>query len=182
MLAYEDRPLPIGSGQTISQPFIIALMTSALRLTGGEKVLEVGTGSGYQTAILAALARKVVSVERLPDLAEKAKLNLGRLGYANVDVHLATDALGWPGDAPYQAILVTAAAPRVPDDLLDQLELHGRMVIPVGSRYDQELLKVTKFPGAIVTDRLGGCPFVPLIGPGAWEETEDPGSQSYQAG
>ncbi|MBI4288474.1 MAG: protein-L-isoaspartate(D-aspartate) O-methyltransferase [Chloroflexi bacterium] len=170
LLAYDDRPLPIGWGQTISQPFMIALMTSALRLTGSEKVLEIGTGSGYQTAILAEIARKVVSVERLSELAERARLVLDRLGYTNAEVHLSGATLGWPQGGPYQAILIAAGAPRVPDSLLEQLELHGRMVLPVGSRHDQELIRVTKLPATVVTERLGGCRFVPLIGPEAWDE------------
>jgi len=137
--AYEDRPLPIGFDQTISQPFIIALMTEALELTGSEKVLEVGTGSGYQAAILAELARFVVTTERLPALAEAAGKALDSLGYINVEVHLAEETLGWRAGAPYDAIMVTAAAPRLPADLLAQLAIRGRMVIPVGSRYVQEL-------------------------------------------
>lgn len=169
-LSYEDRPLPIGMQQTISQPFMIAIMTSALRLTGREKVLEVGTGSGYQTAILAELARRVVSVERLPELAEQARGVLATLGYSNVEVHQAGASLGWCLGAPYQAILVTAGAPHVPESLLEQLDIYGRMVIPVGSRQEQELLKLTKLSRTVVTERLGGCRFVPLVGPEAWPE------------
>ena len=134
-LAYEDIPLPIGLDQTISQPFIVALMTEALELTGSEKVLEVGTGSGYQSAILAELARLVITVERLPALAEGAKRVLDRLGYTNIVVHLAEKTLGWQDEAPYDAIIVTAGAPRVPVDLLAQLAIGGRLVIPIGSRY-----------------------------------------------
>lgn len=169
-LAYEDRPLPIGMQQTISQPFMIAVMTSALRLTGREKVLEVGTGSGYQTAILAELAQRVVSVERLPELAEQARGVLATLGYSNVEVHQAEAVMGWPQGAPYQAVLVAAGAPHVPESLLQQLDVYGRMVIPVGSRHDQELLKLTKLSRTLVTERLGGCRFVPLVGPEAWPE------------
>ena len=143
-LAYEDSPLPIGLEQTISQPFIIALMTQALELNGSEKVLEVGTGSGYQTAILAELVQLVITVERLPPLAEPAKKVLDSLGYTNIEVHLAGDTLGWPAEAPYDAIMVTAGAPKVPPDLLGQLVIGGRMVIPIGSRYVQELCKITK--------------------------------------
>jgi len=130
--AYEDRPLPIGLGQTISQPFIVALMTESLELTGNEKVLELGTGSGYQTAIIAELTRLVITTERLPVLAETAKKVLDSLGYNNVIVHLAEETLGWKTDAPYDAILATAAAPDVPDELLAQLAIDGRLVIPVG--------------------------------------------------
>ena len=169
-LAYEDIPLPIGLGQTISQPFIIALMTEALELTGNEKVLEVGTGSGYQAAILAELARLVITVERLPTLTEGAKKVLDSLGYTNIVAHLAEETLGWQDEAPYDAIMVTAGAPRVPVDLLAQLAIGGRLVIPVGSRYVQELYKVTKRRKKNVVQNLGGCRFVPLIDKNAWEE------------
>ncbi len=169
-LAYEDRPLPIGLGQTISQPFIVALMTSALELTGQEKVLEVGTGSGYQAAILAELARLVITVERLPALAEAAKMTLDSLGYKNIRVYLAEPTLGWPAEAPYEAIIVTAAAPKVPDSLLSQLAVDGRLVIPVGSRYEQDLYKITKGKDENIVDNLGGCRFVSLIGEDAWGE------------
>ena len=169
-LAYEDRPLPIGYDQTISQPFIIALMTEALELTGNEKVLEVGTGSGYQAAILAELARFVVTTERLPSLAETARQVLDSLGYTNIEVHLAEETLGWQREAPYDAIMVTAGAPRVPADLLAQLGIGGRLVIPVGSRYMQELYKITKGKKKNVVQNLGGCRFVPLIAKDAWEE------------
>jgi len=169
-LAYEDRPLPIGFGQTISQPFIIALMTEELELTGNEKVLEVGTGSGYQAAILAELARLVITTERLPALAESARSVLDSLGYTNVVVHLAEETLGWQREAPYDAIIVTAGAPRVSADLLAQLAIGGRLVIPVGSRYVQELYKITKRRKKNLVENLGGCRFVSLIGKDAWEE------------
>ncbi len=169
-LAYEDGPLPIGLDQTISQPFIIALMTEALELTGSEKVLEVGTGSGYQAAILAELARMVITTERLPTLAETAKGVLDSLGYANIVVHLAEETLGWQDEAPYDAIIVTAGAPRAAVDLLAQLAIGGRLVIPVGSRYVQELYKITKHKKKNIVQNLGGCRFVPLIGKDAWEE------------
>lgn len=171
-LAYEDRPLPIGYEQTISQPFIVALMTQALELTGKEKVLEIGTGSGYQTAILAELAQSVVTVERLPQLAERAKRVLAELGYQNITVHLAKEILGWPEESPYDAIIATAAAPRVPPDLLAQLAIGGRIVIPVGSLHLQELCKITKQRGKTRIENLGGCRFVALIGKDAWEEEE----------
>ena len=169
-LAYEDIPLPIGYKQTISQPSIVALMTEALELNGDQKVLEVGTGSGYQTAILAELASFVVTTERVPALAERAKMVLASLGYTNIEVQIAAETLGWPEGAPYDAILVTAGAPSVPPDLLAQLAIGGRLVIPVGSRYIQELYKVTKQRRKNIVDNLGGCQFVPLIGKGAWEE------------
>jgi protein-L-isoaspartate(D-aspartate) O-methyltransferase len=170
LMAYEDRPLPIGCEQTISQPYIIALMTSALELTGKEKVLEIGTGSGYQTAILAELSRQVVTVERLPALAESARKVLDSLGYKNIETHIAGETLGWKDSAPYDAILVTAGAPDLPEELLAQLAYGGRMVIPVGSRYLQELYKVTKRKDRNVIQQLGGCRFVSLIGKNAWEE------------
>ncbi len=168
--AYEDKPLPIGAGQTISQPFIIALMTEALELTGREKVLELGTGSGYQTAILAELAEKVISVERVPALAESAKKLLKELGYTNIEIHLAGETLGWPEGAPYDAIMVTAGAPGIPDDLLNQLAVGGRMIIPAGSRWVQELCKVTKRQDGHTIQNLGGCRFVALIGKNAWQK------------
>ena len=169
-LAYEDRPMPIGYEQTISQPFIIALMTQALALTGQEKVLEVGTGSGYQAAILAKLAQLVITVERLAPLAGEARKVLDSLGYANIVIHMAKETLGWPDEAPYDAIMVTAAAPRVPTVLIDQLAVGGRLVIPVGQRYLQQLYKITKCRDKNITEDLGGCCFVSLIGKGAWEE------------
>lgn len=169
-LAYEDIPLPIGLEQTISQPFIIALMTEALELTGSEKVLEIGTGSGYQAAILAELARLVITVERLPALAEAARQVLDNLGYSNIETHPAGETLGWSEAAPYDAIMVTAGAPKIPDDLLDQLALGGRMVIPVGSRYLQDLYKITRRKKKNTVENLGGCRFVSLIGKDAWDK------------
>ncbi|MDP6043573.1 MAG: protein-L-isoaspartate(D-aspartate) O-methyltransferase [Dehalococcoidales bacterium] len=169
-LAYEDMPLPIGFEQTISQPFIIALMTGALQLQGDERVLEIGTGSGYQTAILADLARLVITVERLPALAEAAKKALDGLGYRNIEIHLSEETLGWPSGVLYDAIMVTAGAPEVPPDLIAQLALGGRLVIPVGSRYLQELYQITRRGKKNIVKDLGSCRFVPLIGRGAWEE------------
>jgi protein-L-isoaspartate(D-aspartate) O-methyltransferase len=169
-LAYEDKPLPIGAAQTISQPYIIALMTEALELKGTENVLELGTGSGYQTAILAELAGSVISVERIPALAESARVILDELGYKNITVHLAQETLGWPLKAPYDAIMVTAGAPSVPEELLAQLATGGRMVIPVGSRYIQDLCKITKGPEMNIVKDLGGCRFVSLIGKNAWAQ------------
>jgi protein-L-isoaspartate(D-aspartate) O-methyltransferase len=168
-LAYEDKPLPIGYGQTISQPFIIALMTEALELEGTEKVLEIGTGSGYQAAILARLARRVITTERVKPLAEIAQKLLEEMGYSNIEVHLAEDTLGWRQKAPYDAIMVTAAAPKVPPELIAQLAIGGRLVIPVGSRYVQELCKIRRGRQKNKIDSLGGCRFVSLIGKGAWE-------------
>ena len=168
--AYENIPLPIEHGQTISQPFIVALMTEALELKGDEKVLEVGTGSGYQTAILCELSKWVVTVERHQILLEKARNILTILNLNNVELHLAGKALGWPEGAPYDAIIVTAGAPRVAQDLIDQLAVDGRLVIPVGSRFEQDLIKILKRKEGLESTNLGGCRFVPLIGDSAWDE------------
>ena len=168
--AYDDRPLGIGFGQTISQPFIVALMIQALELKEDNKVLELGTGSGYVAAILAELVQRVITVECIPQLAESAKQVLDKLGYSNIEVHIAGRTLGWPEEAPYNAIIVSAGAPSIPLVLLEQLTWRGRLVIPVGSRWQQELLKVTKFRKGNRIENLGGCFFVPLIGEGAWEK------------
>jgi protein-L-isoaspartate(D-aspartate) O-methyltransferase len=170
--AYEDRPLPIGQGQTISQPLIVAMMTEALELKGDENVLEVGTGSGYQAAILAELAKCVVTVERHSELAQKATETLEKLGYTNVEVHLAEAKLGWQHKAPYNAIVVSAGAPTVPKELLDQLAVGGRLIIPVGTRHEQSLLKVTKKEHDTAIQDLGACRWVPLIGDTAWSEEQ----------
>jgi protein-L-isoaspartate(D-aspartate) O-methyltransferase len=170
--AYENRPLPIGHGQTISQPLIVAMMTEALDLTGDEKVLELGTGSGYQAAILAELTERVVTVERIAPLAERAAAVLAELGYDNVQVRLADDTIGCPEEAPYDAILVTAAAPDVPPALIEQLATQGRLVIPVGAHDVQELLLITNSPSGFTTKRLGPCRFVPLVGAGGWPTTD----------
>lgn len=167
-LAYEDRPLPLGEGQTISQPLIVALMTQAMELGKDDLILEVGTGSGYQAAILAGLARFVHTVERIPPLARKAAEVLAFLGYHNVEVHQAGPRLGWKAAAPFDAIIVTAAAPYVPQTLLSQLRDGGRMVVPVGSRHDQELVVVTKEGDKISRKALATCRFVPLVGDEAW--------------
>jgi protein-L-isoaspartate(D-aspartate) O-methyltransferase len=169
--AYDDRPLSIGHGQTISQPYIVALMSQALELTGREKVLEIGTGSGYQAAILSQLARIVYSTERIPELAESARTLLKELGYDNVEIKLAGTELGWKEEAPFDAIVVTAAAPSVSEKLVNQLAIGGRLIIPVGSRWDQELLKVTRGEFRNTVENLGGVRFVPLIGKDAWEES-----------
>jgi protein-L-isoaspartate(D-aspartate) O-methyltransferase len=168
--AYDDIPLPIGEGQTISQPFIVGMMTQALRIDKSSKVLELGTGSGYQTAILAELAGQVVTVERLPRLSQAAEGILRSLGYKNISFNIAGKGLGWPDEAPYDAILVTAAAPKVPQALLDQLKIGGRLVIPVGARSEQSLLQVVKREGGTEMNHLTGCRFVPLIGEDAWGE------------
>jgi protein-L-isoaspartate(D-aspartate) O-methyltransferase len=168
--AYEDRPLSIGYGQTISQPYIVALMTQALELKPDDRVLEVGTGSGYQAAILCEIAGTVYTIERIPELADTARILLNKLGYVNVRVKSAGEEIGWKENAPYDAIIVTAAAPNIHRGLVEQLALNGRLVIPVGSRWDQELIKLTRIKSGSSVEKLGGCRFVPLIGRDAWDE------------
>ena len=168
--AYDDRPLSIGFGQTISQPYIVALMVQALELRGDEKVLEIGTGSGYEAAILAELTRQVVTVECIPELAESAERVLGKLGYSNIEFHVSGKTLGWMDNAPYDAIIVSAGAPSIPQILLGQLSWSGRLVIPVGSRWQQELMKITRLQEGDRMENLGGCYFVPLIGEDAWKD------------
>jgi protein-L-isoaspartate(D-aspartate) O-methyltransferase len=167
--AYDDSPLPIGNGQTISQPYIVALMTHLLELRGTERVLEVGTGSGYQTAVLAHMAAEVYSVEILPELAGQARVSLNRLGLSNVHCHLADGSLGWPNAAPYDGILVTASAPDVPPPLLEQLADGGRLVLPVGGRLSQELLVVTRQGGKYERRTVLSVAFVPLRGVHGWK-------------
>jgi protein-L-isoaspartate(D-aspartate) O-methyltransferase len=162
--AYEDHPIPISEGQTISQPYIVAFMLESLSLERNSKVLEVGTGSGYQTALLAELSGHVSSIERFPRLAQEAQSTLARFGYSNVDVIVGDGSIGLPDAAPFDAIIVAAAAPRVPSSLFNQLGENGRMVIPVGPADAQELLLVQKWQGQPMTQRLEGCRFVPLIG------------------
>lgn len=168
--AYDDRPLSIGLGQTISQPFMVSLMLQALELNGNEKVLEVGTGSGYVAALLSELGKRVVTVECISELAKSSSLLLRKLGYQNVEVHHAVDTLGWLDEAPYDAIIVSAGAPSVPNVLSGQLAWGGRLVIPVGSKWEQRLLKISRNKDGDVIEDLGGCFFVPLIGKDAWEE------------
>ncbi len=166
--AYADRPLPIGGGQTISQPYIVALMTHGLRLQGHERVLEIGAGSGYQAAILAELALEVFSVERLPELLHLVAERLLALGYANVHLCPGNGSLGWPEHAPYDAMLVTAAAPEVPPPLLAQLAEHGRMVLPIGPAERQVLVEVHKHHGTVTRREIAHCVFVPLLGQYGW--------------
>ncbi len=166
--AYSDFPLPIGHGQTISQPYIVARMTQELGLQGHEKVLEIGTGSGYQTAILAELANKVYSVERIPALLPRAKKILDQLGYHNVLIKLDDGTWGWKEHAPYDAIIVTAGTPVIPEPLLEQLKDPGVMVVPVGDEYSQTLTRITKRDGNIETKYLEGVRFVKLIGDHGW--------------
>ena len=161
--AYEDRPLPIGEGQTISQPYIVAAMTELLELDGSEKVLEVGTGSGYQAAVLGKLAREVYSIEIVPELARRAEADLRRLGYANVHVREGDGYRGWPEHAPFDAIIVTAAPGHVPEPLVEQLAKGGRMVLPLGDWF-QDLVLVTRGEQGVRQERLFGVRFVPMTG------------------
>ncbi|MCX8117285.1 MAG: protein-L-isoaspartate(D-aspartate) O-methyltransferase [Desulfobacterota bacterium] len=170
--AYNDRPLPIGEKQTISQPYMVALMTEALELEGTERVLEIGTGSGYQTAILAELAREVYSIERIRSLALRARKRLYDLGYYNVEIKIFDGTYGWPEKGPFDAIIVTAGSPEVPRPLYEQLSTGGRLVIPVGDAEVQDLLRIRKTPEGMKKEDLGGCRFVKLIGRYGWEEGE----------
>ena len=170
-LAYEDVPVPIGEGQTISQPLIVAIMVSALELRGTDKALEIGSGSGYQAAIVASLAAQVIGVERLGSLAESARERLAALGYDNVQIVLADKRLGWEIESPYDAIIVAAGAPKLPRELMGQLAVGGRLVIPVGSMENQELMKVTRSADAYSVRTMGACRFVPLLGEGAWPDS-----------
>jgi protein-L-isoaspartate(D-aspartate) O-methyltransferase len=171
--AYADRALPIGGGQTISQPYMVALMTETLRLTGHERVLDVGTGSGYQTAVLAELAREVVTIERVPELADAARARLAALGYTNVDVRLGDGTIGVAERAPFDAILVAAGAPRVPAALKEQLASDGgRLVIPIGPPEHQWLTLVTRHGDRFTEAASIGCVFVPLVGQQGWNPPE----------
>jgi protein-L-isoaspartate(D-aspartate) O-methyltransferase len=169
-LAYDDRALPIDKGQSISQPLMVATMTQALQLRGDERVLEIGTGSGYQTALLARLARHVYSVERIQQLACQALKRMSKLGLENVTIYIGDGSLGWPQQAPYDRIIVTAAAPEVPARLFEQLVTWGMMIIPVGKPDHQELLVVHRAPWGPEVRSLGGCLFVPLLGEAGWHE------------
>jgi protein-L-isoaspartate(D-aspartate) O-methyltransferase len=175
--AYSDYPLPIGEEQTISQPYIVALMTEALELAGPEKVLELGTGSGYQAAVLGEMAAEVYTIERIPALARAAEQVLASLGYTNVHVIVADGTLGWAGQAPFDAILVTAGSPQVPPPLVDQLAMGGRLVIPVGDRYTQTLTRVRRTPEGLKHEYLGGCRFVKLIGRHGWQADTGEGAE-----
>jgi len=166
--AYGDYPLPIGERQTISQPYMVALMTEALELVGHERVLEIGTGSGYQTAVLAELCSKVYSVERIKSLADRAVRTLDGLGYYNVLIRVGDGSLGWREEAPFNAILVTAGAPAVPSALVEQLAPNGRLAVPVGDAYGQTLRKGVKDVDGMRWADLGGCIFVKLIGEQGW--------------
>jgi len=166
--AYADHPLPIGEGQTISQPYMVALMTECLELTGKEKVLEIGAGSGYQAAILAELTKEVYSVERIPSLAKFAKKNLDNLGYLNVKIKIGDGTLGWEELSPFDRIIVTAGAPKIPQSLINQLNVKGKIVIPVSSDFGQMLTLIEKENDKLSTTNICGCVFVPLIGKEGW--------------
>ena len=167
-LAYADMALPIGYDQTISQPYMVALMTSVLGVRRMDRVLDIGTGSGYQAAVLAELAREVVSTERILTLIRPAETRLQSLGYANITVKRAGRELGLPGEPRFNGIIVGAGAPKLPTELVEQLEIGGRLVVPVGSRQEQQLIKVVRTHDGFSVETLGGCRFVPLIGEGAW--------------
>lgn len=172
--AYRDQPLPIGHGQTISQPYVVALMLEALELEGGERMLEVGAGSGYAAAVAAQIAAQVFAIERIPELAEQARTNLRRAGCANADVRCADGSLGLPQEAPFDVILVSAGGPAVPEALKSQLAKHGRLVMPAGSdRRAQRLLRITRHDVEHFEEEdLGPVYFVPLIGEGGWQEED----------
>ena len=173
-MAYEDTPLPIGHEQTISQPLMVAMMTAALQLHGRERVLEIGTGSGYQAAILSHLAVVVFSIERIPELAAQARATLATAGIMNVHVLVGDGSVGLLEHGPYDAIVVTAASPKIPPALIDQLQPGGRLVVPVGDRHEQTLIRLTATSHGPQIERLGGCRFVPLIGQEGWLRGEGP--------
>lgn len=168
--AYEDHALPIGYGQTISQPYMVALMTELLRVQPGERVLEIGAGSGYQTAILAVLGAEVYAVERIPELAQRAQARLEALGITTAQVRASDGTLGWPEAAPFDAILVAAGSPAIPQPLVDQLVVGGRLVIPVGDETQQDLVRLWKGETENRIEYHGGCIFVKLIGAHGWSE------------
>lgn len=168
--AYADFPVPIGDGQTISQPYMVALMTECLGLTGNEKVLEIGTGSGYQTAILAELAKEVYTIERFQALGESAQKVFDTLGYANIKVKIADGTLGWQEEAPFDRIIITAAAPRVPLPLTEELSENGRLVLPLGESFSQILTVIDRKKDKFESTGVCGCVFVPLVGKYGWKE------------
>lgn len=162
--AYADFPVPIGEGQTISQPYIVALMTECLNLTGQEKVLEIGTGSGYQAAILAELSKEVYSIERFGSLAKRAEALLNELGYTNIKIKVCDGTLGWQEEAPFERIIITAASPRIPLPLTEQLKEGGRLILPLGENFSQVLTVVEKKNDKLESVQVCGCVFVPLVG------------------
>lgn len=170
--AYDDMALPIGEGQTISQPYMVAVMTELLGLTGKEKVLEIGTGSGYQAAVLAHLAKEVFTVERIVSLAEKAEQRFRELAYFNIHVKIGDGTLGWPEEAPFDGIIITAASPMVPNPIKEQVSENGIIVIPVGSRFSQQLIRIRKTMSGFEEQYHTPCVFVPLIGEHGWKEED----------
>lgn len=171
--AYSDTPLPIGEKQTISQPYMVALMTELLELKGREKVLEIGTGSGYQAAILAVMADRVYTVERIRPLALRARKALDSLGLLNVNIKISDGTVGWEEEAPFDAIIVTAGAPDIPQKYIDQLKPGGRLVIPVGTQFEQVLVRVVKQEdGSVVQENVTGCRFVKLVGKFGWSSDD----------
>lgn len=167
--SYGDFPLPIGEEQTISQPYIVALMTEALRLKREEKILEIGTGSGYQAAVIAEIAKEVYTIERISILAQRAKKILKELSYQNIKIKIGDGTKGWKEFSPYDGIIVTAAAPKVPESLIKQLAKGGRLIVPIGNLYSQELILYEKKKGRLMTTNFGGCRFVPLKGEEGWK-------------
>lgn len=167
--SYGDFPVPIGEGQTISQPYIVALMSECLDLTGKEKVLEIGTGSGYQAAILAELAKEVYSVERFEVLSKRAEKVLKELGYLNIKVRVGDGTLGWPQESPFDRMMITAATPKIPLPLVEQLKEEGKLVLPLGESFSQVLTVVEKKAGKLLSTAVCGCVFVPLVGKHAWQ-------------
>jgi protein-L-isoaspartate(D-aspartate) O-methyltransferase len=168
--AYDDCALPIGHGQTISQPYMVAVMTELLQLSGNEKVLEIGTGSGYQAAVLAELSKSVYSIERIPELSEFARRNLNKAGYANVTLKTYDGSEGWPEKAPFDRIIITAATPEFPSPLIEQLADSGIGLAPVGTRLSQMLIKIVKHKDTLSESYYTPCVFVPLVGKHGWKE------------
>lgn len=166
--AYADFPLPIGEGQTISQPYIVALMTENLDLSGNEKVLEIGTGSGYQTAILAELSREVYSIERFETLGQRAQSLLIELGYKNIKIKVGDGTLGWQEEAPFDRIIITASSPKIPEPLVEQLADKGKLILPLGESFSQVLTLIEKKDGKLKSSDICGCVFVPLVGKYGW--------------
>jgi len=169
-ISYADHPVSIGCNQTISQPYMVALMTQVLDLKGQERILEIGTGSGYQTAILAEICKEIYSIERFEELATKARETLDKLGYNNIEIKIGDGTQGWRESSPFDRIIVTAAAPDIPKNLIDQLENNGKMVIPIGGRLSQMLTLIEKHEGQISTKDICSCVFVPLLGRYGWNE------------
>ncbi len=170
-IAYDDRPLHIGSNQTISQPLMVAIMTEELSLEGEERILEIGTGSGYQTAILSELGKEVFTIERIASLQKRAKKILKRLNYTNIQLKVGDGTIGWQEHAPFDCIIVTAAAPKIPQKLYEQLAIGGRLVVPVGGKFSQDLKRVTKSKdGKMKVENRSRCIFVPLIGEDGWKD------------